>query len=311
MCGGIVRDAGTSRNTTKDIAIVGMAAQLPGADTVIVPYPIESAASGVDLDEAPDVVWYQRSFSTPESWEGKEICLRFGAVDYHAQVYVNGQLLGEHLGGYSPFGFRIPRYLLSDTNQLTVRVRDSKSWTQPRGKQAGTTRWPIDYDAVTGIWQTVWLEPVPAISIESIFPRYDLQTSRLTCLVGFSGNVEGSVEVELLNDEAVVAAADAEIGLRQEARVSLDITDPMLWSPATPHLYTLRVTLNGKDVDQIESYCGLREIAVRDGVLQLNGEPLYIRGVLDQGYFPEGWYTALDDDAIIFPLGEKQIVSPV
>ena len=273
---------------------------LPGNQLIRVPYPINSSASGVSEEHGEPVVWYQREFTVPPDWCERRLCLRIGASDYHTMVMLNGHRVGEHSGGYSPFVIDIQDFLQDGANVLTVRVQDSLSWTQPRGKQAGTTRWPVDYDGVTGIWQTVWLEPLPETSIESICTEFNLSTSTLKCHVDFSQQVEGELTVELVNGDDPVVIASTTTGLRAEGRLELTIPDPILWSPAQPHLYDLRVTLvpvTGEP-DRVASYCGLREIAIDDGCLKLNGEPLYLRGVLDQGYFPEGWYTALDDAAL-------------
>ena len=186
-------------------------------------------------------------------------------------------------------------------NHITIRVEDSLSWTQPRGKQAGTTRWPIDYDGVTGIWQSVWLEPLPTVSIESTAYAYQFAKQSLSYQVFFSEQVEGEVGIELLDGDRVIASDTVHTAGRAEVRTTLSIEDPMLWSPEQPYLYGVRLTLLNHatgERDEVMSYTGLREISVTHGQLCLNGAPLYLRGVLDQGYFPEGWYTATTDEAL-------------
>lgn len=271
--------------------------ELPGTAVIQVPFAPNSAASGIHDCPTHGVIWYQRAFEVPASWLEGGCRLRLGAVDHKTQVFVNGEFVGEHSGGYAPFAFELRDYLQPGTNQISIRVEDSLSWTQPRGKQAGTTRWPIDYDGVIGIWQTVWLEPVPTVSIESVCTRFDLQSSTLTCQVDLSHQVEGHLRVELRQDDKTVAEGVSEVTLRAETRVSLSVDAPVLWSPDQPYLYDLRLTLEPLQGEQdvIKSYCGLREITTNDGQLLLNQEPLYLRGVLDQGYFPEGWYTAVSD----------------
>ena len=267
------------------------------AKEIQVPFPIESEASGIHDLEPPPVNWYARSFEIPPDWIG-HVMLRFGAVDHACRVFINGQQVGDHRGGYTPFGFDITHALKPGDNEITLRVEDSLSWTQPRGKQAGTTRWPIDYDSVTGIWQTVWLEPVPPAHIDSTAFAYDASTATLTLTVGFNRQVDGTVSASVLDDGKVIADASAETGLRAESRLTLEIPAPRPWSPADPFLYDIDLRLTHADggQDDCRSYTGLREVSWQDGTLRLNGEPLYLRGVLDQGYFPKGWYTAPTDD---------------
>ena len=273
---------------------------LPGDAEITVPYPVESEASGIHEVEPPSVVWYQRDVDLPTDWQDR-VVLRFGACDHYARVFVNGLEVGQHRGGYAPFAMDVQHALRAGTNRIVVRVADSLSWTQPRGKQAGTTRWPIDYDSVTGIWQTVWLEPLPAVSIESTAIDYVVDAKQLTLTVCFSGQVEGDVGVVISRQGKVVARGNAHSDLRSEVRLRFDIDEPELWSPDHPNLYELEITLTdplATKKDQVSSYLALREVAVVDGELQLNGQPLYLRGVLDQGYFPGGWYAPLTDDDI-------------
>lgn len=274
---------------------------LPGnATTIQVPFSVESEASTINNIQPASVVWYQREFVLSADWK-KRVCLRFGACDHWARVFVNGQEVGQHRGGYAPFAFDIDHVVRPGSNMVVVRVEDSLSWTQPRGKQAGTTRWPIDYDSVTGLWQTVWLEHLPAVSIESTHSVFGMESGELEFTALFSRQVEGELTVELLLFGVVVGRSQVNTSLRSEARVSLQLDDPLLWSPESPTLYDIKMTLLDSrtgEVDEVSSYTGLREIEIRDGWLLLNGEKLFIRGVLDQGYFPGGWYTALSDDDI-------------
>ena len=268
-----------------------------GAGTIQVPFPVESEASTIHNIQPASVVWYQRDFDLPLAWD-KRVCLRFGACDHWTRVFVNGQEVGQHRGGYAPFAFDIDHVVGSGTNTIVVRVEDSLSWTQPRGKQAGTTRWPIDYDSVTGIWQTVWLESLPPVSIESTLSVFGVDSGELVLTALFSKQVEGELTVELLLAGVLVDRKQVNTGLRSEARVSFQLDEPLLWSPDSPILYDVKLTLldiRTGSVDEATSYIGLREVEVRDGFLLLNGEKLFLRGILDQGYFPGGWYTALSD----------------
>ena len=140
-----------------------------GDEEILVPFAVESEQSGIQDRNPPAVVWYERTFEVPSGW-GDRVLLRLGASDYRTRAFVNGQSVGAHEGGYSPMAFEIGDVLVSGTNRLVIRVEDSPSWSQPRGKQAGTFRWPIDYDSVTGIWQTIWLEPLPDVSIDMLHP---------------------------------------------------------------------------------------------------------------------------------------------
>lgn len=268
------------------------------AQTITVPFSMESAASGITEPESAPVVWYQREVVKPETWDGR-VVLRMGASDFLTRVFVNGQEVGQHRGGYAPFGFDIQHALEPGRNCITIRVEDSLSWTQPRGKQAGTTRWPIDYDRVTGIWQSVWLEPLTAVSIESTAYSYHVQGQALSYKAFLSAQVVGEVSIEVLDGDRVIASDTVQTAGRAEIRTTLVIEDPILWSPEHPHLYGVRLMLLNHatgERDEALSYTGLREVSVTNGQLCLNGDPLYLRGVLDQGYFPEGWYTAPSDD---------------
>ena len=267
---------------------------------ILVPYPVESEASGIGRKENISVVWYQREFRVPEGWKDR-IWLHIGACDHWTRVFVNAQEVGQHRGGYSPISFDITHALKTDpgaSQSLTLRVQDSLSWSQPRGKQEGTTRWPVDYDAVTGIWQSVWLEPLPRVCIDSIHTEFRRHPSaRLDLTLGLSSLFRGDIRVRLMQRGRVIVEGKLEIDQRVEARLSLEVPDARLWSPDDPFLYDLELELYQEDalLDGVQSYTGLREISVDDGQLRLNGEPLYLRGVLDQGYFPGGWYTALTD----------------
>jgi beta-galactosidase/beta-glucuronidase len=270
---------------------------LPDAVPIVVPFPVESEASGVHVTEPADVLWYQRDVQIPLAWQGR-IVLRFGACDHWTRVFVNGQEVGQHRGGYAPFAFDIEHALKPGANRITVRVQDSLSWTQPRGKQAGTTRWPIDYDGVTGIWQTVWLEPLPAVAIESTALDFSLASRTLSYTVCFSGQVDGELTAQISRNGTVAAVATAPTGQRSEVRLAFDMPDCDLWSPDSPALYDVELKLvnaRTNEVDEASSYLALREVSVEAGELRLNGHKLYLRGVLDQGYFPGGWYTALTD----------------
>jgi beta-galactosidase/beta-glucuronidase len=268
--------------------------------TILVPFTVESEASGLHDTSPPDVIWYEREFEHP-GWLSEKVLVNFGACDYETRVFINGLEVGQHRGGYSPFSFDITHVLNKGSNRITVRVQDSNSWMQPRGKQEGTTRWPIDYDSVTGIWQTVWLEPVNTDHITEIAASYEMETEELSLTLGLSTHFYGELEVNLQQDGSIIATQLTQCDGRSEVRVILKMDNPDLWSPADPRLVDVKLRLikQSETIDSVQSYTGLREISIQDGKTFLNGSPLYLRGVLDQGYFPLGWYTPVDDDAII------------
>lgn len=270
------------------------------SEPITVPYPPGSPASQVAAPPPSAVVWYQRSFDRPQ-WSASAVLLNIGACDYTTDVYLNGHHICRHSGGYTPIQCAIEHVLKPEQNQLMIRVADADTWQQPRGKQAADTRWPIDYDPVIGIWQTVWLEPVEHNYITSLFSRYELAPQTLQVTVNMAQRCGGWVGVELLLGEQRIAAGRADFGARDEATVSLNIENPQLWSPTTPQLYDLKVAItdpSGQVLDQVSSYTGLRQVQCSAGRILLNGEEVYLKGVLDQGYFPGGWYTALTDAAL-------------
>jgi len=266
--------------------------------TIQVPFTMNASASGASHLTPCDIVWYAREFELPTHWHEPQLLIHLGACDHRTQVYVNGELAGAHTGGYAPFHFDIKHLVKPGTNTVTLRVTDSLTWTQPRGKQAGTTRWPIDYDPIIGPWQTIWLEPVNTLHASSLWTTYSIADKLLKVNVKLSGLACGSLQLVLLHDGVSVASLESDFIDRPEVRLELKVEQPALWSPATPTLYELQLMLKdseGNIIDRCDSYAGLRQISVKDRTMYLNDSPLYLRGILDQGYFPEGWYTAVDD----------------
>ncbi len=276
---------------------------------ILVPFCAESALSGVMKTVGGDNhLWYQRNFEIPRSWKGQRILLHFGAVDWDATVTVNGKEVGTHRGGYDPFTFDITD-ALNDTGKqrILVSVWDpTNAGSQPRGKQVSKPR-GIWYTAVTGIWQSVWLEPVPQVYIKSlrIVPDIDAGHVRITADCG--GETAGfSFEAEVKAGWFDKAKGGAELG--KEAEIALK--NPKLWSPDSPHLYDLKVSLKdsgGKTVDTVSSYFGMRKIEVKkdeSGInrLFLNNKVLFQYGPLDQGWWPDGLYTAPTDAALRYDI---------
>lgn len=270
---------------------------------IVVPYPLESELSGIGDRTPHPIVWYRRCFTLPEGFLAERLVLRIGACDHAARVFVNGREVGTHRGGYTPFGFDVAHCLRLGENELVVRVEDRETWAQPRGKQiTGGGGTGIDYDAVTGIWQSVWLEPLPELCVESVWSRYSLEQRELAVQVEFGAAHDvalfgGEVEATLFDGEVEITRGSAPGFGRPEARVVLAVPAPRHWSPDDPHLYRLVVRLLREErvVDAVECDVGLREVSWQGGSLRLNGEPLYLRGLLDQGYFPGGWYAAATD----------------
>ena len=277
----------------------GWSTALPAPDTIIVPFAPGTQASGAPCPEDCLTVWYERVM--PElPWRGAETLLHIGAADHTTTIWINGHQVAHHRGGYSPITADIQPFLGATQNRIVIRVSDTTSWQQPRGKQAGDTRWPIDYDPIIGIWQTVWLEPVPAVRISQVHYRFDLAEQRLTVITQLSKHSETAVEIEIQQPNGQRLRVRGSAKGRSTLSQTLQIPTPRLWHPQDPHLYpvSIRLLTDEIETDCVESYTGLRSLSVSDDQILLNGEPIYLRGVLDQGYFPEGWYTATTDNAL-------------
>ena len=277
---------------------------------ILVPFAVESSLSGVQqMVGQENELWYKRTFQVPAAWKGKEILLHFGAVDWQADVFVDDVLIGSHVGGYTPFSLNVTPYLSakSATHKLVVRVWDpSDKGYQPRGKQVSNPE-GIWYTPVTGIWQTVWLEPVNASHITAIkaIPDVDKQVMHVTVSTCSPSLASDIVEVELLDKGQVIASAKGVQG--KELRLA--VKQPTLWEPSNPYLYDMKVRLtkNGRSVDEVKSYTAFRKIStVRDaqGLMRmcLNDKPLFQYGPLDQGWWPDGLYTAPTDEALLYDI---------
>lgn len=290
---------------------------------ILVPFPIESALSGVMKRVfETNRLWYRRSFTIPRGWKGKNVLLNFGAVDWETTVYVNGKLVGLHRGGYDGFSLDITEALRSSGDQeLVVAVWDpTDAGPQPRGKQVSKPE-GIWYTPTSGIWQTVWLEPVGAAHIESlkIIPDVDGNAVAIeidTVAADLYGNSEAAteVEVQVFDGKREVAKANVAATLvgKQMAvrsRAKLALTKPKLWTPDSPNLYDLKISLrNGRrNIDQVESYFGMRKTSLaRDEqgrlLMCLNNQPYFQLGPLDQGFWPDGLYTAPTDEALRYDI---------
>lgn len=280
---------------------------------ILVPFAVESALSGVGKTVGKDnALWYERSFTVPASWKGKDVMLNFGAVDWKAEVWVNDVKVGSHTGGYTPFSFNISTALKKGDNTITVKVWDPTDQSyQPRGKQVKEAN-GIWYTPVTGIWQTVWLEPVNKTHIDNlkILPDIDSNTLAVTVVPATADN-SLITEVTVLDNGKAIASGKSTNG---EALVIDMPAGVQLWSPANPKLYDLEVSLydsTGKKTDQVKSYAAMRKFSTgRDnkGIVrfQLNNEPIFQFGPLDQGWWPDGLYTAPSPEALVYDVDKTK-----
>ena len=267
---------------------------------ILVPFPVESALSGVM--EHHDRLWYRRTFSVPPEWQGRNVILHFGAVDFESEVFVNGKSVGLHHGGYDPFSYDITPYLKAgDAQELVVRVFDpTDNGGQPRGKQTLIPH-DVDYTCTTGIWQTVWLEPVDPNGLKAvkIVPDIDAGTVKLTVQT-YGDKTDNKVTVQVKDGANIIGTMTGATGVE----IAIPIPHVKLWSPDQPFLYDLSISvLRGNAVvDSVASYFGMRKIEVADvgGMkkILLNGKFVFQYGALDQGFWPDGIYTAPTDDAI-------------
>lgn len=290
--------------------------------TIVVPFAYQSKLSGIGTNDFHDIVWYRRTFRVPDSFRGKRVLLHFGAVDYEATVWVNGNQVAFHEGGHTPFFADITDALGSEADKehvVVVRARDySRDVTLPRGKQYWLPRSAqIFYTRTTGIWQTVWLEAVPPVHLRKVKMTPDIDRNRVELHAYFAG-VEGGLGMTesggrnltlhvRIAFEGQTVAEDA-VSIRGPETVRAiglnDFNDHGLgrwWSPEHPNLYdvTLTIVEDGTRVlDEVASYFGMRKISVENGKFCLNNRPYFQRLVLDQGYFPDGNLTPPSDEAI-------------
>ena len=293
---------------------------------ILVPFAVESSLSGVGRKVTPDdALWYKTTFTVPSAWKGKRLMLNFDAVDWKTVVYVNDIQIGSHTGGYTHFSFDVTPYLKSGANSLVLKVEDATDNDfQPRGKQVSKPS-GIWYTAVSGIWQSVWMEPVAPAHVTDYNVVSSIKEKAINVTVDAEGVQEGDViKVFLLNGgigystETANAAKPATDGLYAVlasgmtvpgGTVTLNVRDPKLWSPDSPYLYGLDIQIlrNGKVIDRVASYTAMREVGAyrknsNTKLMGLNGEGLFQLGPLDQGWWPDGLYTAPTDEALKFDI---------
>jgi beta-galactosidase/beta-glucuronidase len=266
-----------------------------------VPFAYQSRLSGIEDKSIHEIVWYARTVELPAGWKGQDVLLHFGAVDYRTTVWVNGREAAHNRGGHVPFSLDIAPYLTDGPTRITLRVEDRQDPHQPRGKQSSSgTPSGIDYYCTTGIWQSVWLEPVPEMRIDTVRITPNVADSAFDFTIQLHApGIRWELEVEVLaNGQPVATRTEAASSAVHSIRV--EIPNPTLWSPETPFLYDVNVRLRreGQVLDEVRLYAGLRCIAIRDGWVLLNGKPLYLAQVLDQGYWPDGYLTPPSDDAL-------------
>ena len=274
---------------------------------IIVPFCPESELSGVGNTDFLNSVWYRRTVTIPERWAGKVILLHFQAVDYDASVWVNGVEVGRHRGGFSPFTCSLKGVAEAGTEAtIVVRARDSHLPPQPRGKQSQRyEKYSCLYTRTTGIWQTVWMEPVPEISL--LRPRItpDAGGSRFIVQQALSGSQPGlRLKMELSNPQGPVCAVEiaADRDLAPVGILNIPAELCRLWEPGNPFLYDLSISLIdalGNTIDQAQCYAGLRSIVIEGKQVKINNKTVFQRLVLDQGYYPDGILTAPSDAALI------------
>ncbi len=305
----LVRKDWLCLNGEYDYSITGAEAECPKIydGKIIVPFSVESAASGVNKPLLPTQrLWYRRKFRLTDAFSGKRTLLHFDAVDWQCTVWVNGSLIGEHTGGYNPFTFDITDVLKDGENELVVKVYDPTSdGHQQRGKQILKTQgfW---YTATSGIWQTVWLEPVNYCRIENIKLVPDIDEGVIGLKVNHTCKCGGKLFAKVLDGNNIVF--DGEISVDTK----IPVPDAKLWSPENPFLYDLELVLDcDGEKDEVKSYFGMRKYSIMNddkGIprLALNNKPYFQRGLLDQGYWPESQLTPPCDEAMIFDIEEMK-----
>ncbi len=313
----MVRNEWKSLNGLWNYSLVEKSAVKPSQPdgSILVPFAIESSLSGVGRRmTANDVLWYNTTFTVPKNWKGKRVMLNFDAVDWKADVYVNDVMVGTHTGGFTSFAYDVTPYLKSGDNKLEVRVEDATDNDfQPRGKQLSTPR-GIWYTPVSGIWQSVWIEPVEKAHIADYNVVSNVKNGTLDVNVEVAGAQEGDVVCVRLTEGGVGYSTEtsAEGKLVSEAKVvpggtvTLSVPDAKLWSPDSPYLYGLSISLQrgAKQIDAVKGYTSMRELSIfKKGstkLFALNGKPIFHYGPLDQGWWPDGLYTAPTDEALRF-----------
>lgn len=269
---------------------------------ITVPFCPESKLSGVGYTDFINHIWYQRNISVPQAWQGKNILLNFGAVYYNSEIYIDGKLAGRHFGGSTSFSVDITKFV-SDGKSHSLVVHaysDTRTTKQPAGKQnVRLNQFECMYTRTTGIWQTVWMEPVAKEGLERAQVITDIDQKQIVIHPEFYSQTGGTLTVTLKDGKKVVATQN--VKAQNTSTIVIPVKSPKLWSPANPFLYDLTYqvkNVQGEVVDEISSYVGMRKIHIEGNKTYLNNEPFYQRLVLDQGFYPDGIWTAPSDEAL-------------
>ncbi|NEE04635.1 beta-galactosidase [Phytoactinopolyspora halotolerans] len=281
---------------------------------ITVPFAPESELSGIGTDDFLNAVWYRREITVPAGWAGQRVLAHFQAIDYDATVWVNGTQVGRHRGGFTPFSLDITDTCAPGRPAvIVIRARDRATGPQARGKQSQRYRpHAAVYRRTTGIWQTVWLEPVPQTHLRRARITPDAVSGAFHIEAPITGNRPGlRLRYTVSDGTGTVAAGDvpADAGLAARAHVVVPAERVRRWSPDDPHLYDVRLELidaDGQVLDRVDSYAGLRSVAVHGNAILLNGEPVFQRLVLDQGFYPDGIMTAPSDQDLVHDIELSQ-----
>ena len=295
---------------TFDFGLSGLAQGYPSSEgfdgKITVPFCPESQLSGVGYKDFIPSMWYQRRIEIPAAWAGKRTILHFGAVDHHCTLYIDGKLVGRHWGGTVSFDFDITRYVQPGRSaNLVLRVEDDvRSADQPAGKQSARfASYSCMYTRTTGIWQTVWMEAVAPCGLKSVYVKPDLDGARFVVEPRFYALERGMKLRATLTDGGSKPVSVVTVAASDGASLVLDIPAKRVrsWSPQDPFLYDLKFEVldaSGAVTDCVKSYAGLRKIHIEGNRIYLNNKPLYLRMVLDQGFYPDGIWTAPSDEAL-------------
>ena len=270
---------------------------------ITVPFAPQSELSGVGYTDFIPEMWYQRNIDIPADWDGKKILLHFGAVDYIASVYIDGKIAGRHWGGSSSFAVDITRLVTAGkTHSLVVRVEDDeRSGEYAKGKQCGRyAQFGCEYTRTTGIWQTVWMEAVHKYGLKDVYVIPDLDQNRFVFKPEYHAVQQGQkLRIRIIDNGKTVS--EKTIPANAQSQAELTVKKVKTWSPESPFLYDIEydvLSAKGDVIDHVKAYAGMRKIQVIGNRIYLNDEPVYLRFVLDQGFYPDGIWTAPDDQAL-------------
>ena len=272
-------------------------------NAIVVPFAPQSELSGVGFKDFISEMWYHRTINVPQDWAGKKIILHFGAVDYIASVYIDGRIAGRHWGGSSSFSLDITRLVTpGQDHNLVVRVEDDeRSGQYAKGKQCGRfASFGCEYTRTTGIWQTVWIEPVSKTGLKDVYIVPDLDQSRFVVEPSYYGLAAGQ-QLRVTVKDGSKTVSSCTVSASGQSFAELPVKKAKTWSPESPFLYDIELEVldaEGNVTDKALSYAGMRKVHIEGNRIYLNNEPVYLRLVLDQGFYPDGVWTAPSDEAL-------------